>query len=128
MLLVDRLLEIRERESLSEMIVRPDMIFVGKDGKLDDASYPEIISQALAAHEGFRKLGSRNPQQEGFLLGIKNLEIAGSAHVGDTLRISVFKVAKYGGFGIVRGEVRNGNTLIASGEVKVWQEDGMAAA
>jgi radical SAM protein with 4Fe4S-binding SPASM domain len=128
MLLVDRLLEIRERESLSEMIVRADMIFVGKDGKLDDASYPEIISQALAAHEGFRKLGSRNPQQEGFLLGIKNLEIAGSARVGDTLRISVFKVAKYGGFGIVRGEVRNGNTLIASGEVKVWQEDGMAAA
>jgi radical SAM protein with 4Fe4S-binding SPASM domain len=128
MLLIDRLLEIRERASLSEMIVRADMIFVGKDGKLDDASYPEIISQAIAAQEGFRKLGSRNPQQEGFLLGIKNLVIPGSARVGDTLRISVFKVAKYGDFGIIQGEVRNGDTLIASGEVKVWQGDSKAAA
>jgi radical SAM protein with 4Fe4S-binding SPASM domain len=128
MLLIDRLLEIQERASLSEMIVRADMIFVGKDGKLDDASFPEIISQAIAAQEGFRKLGSRDPRQEGFLLGVKNLEISGSARVGDTLRISVFKVAKYGDFGIIQGEVRNGDTVIARGEVKVFQGNGKAAA
>jgi radical SAM protein with 4Fe4S-binding SPASM domain len=128
MLLIDRLLEIQERASLSEMIVRPDMLFVGSDGRLDEASYPEIMSQALAAHEGFRKIGSHNPQQEGFLLGIKNLAISGSARVGDTLRISIFKVAKYGDFGILRGEVRNGDTLIASGELKVWQDNSKAAA
>jgi len=128
MLLIDRLLEIQERASLSEMIVRPDMIFVGDDGKLDEASYPEIISQAIAAQEGFRKIGSRSPQQEGFLLGIKNLAISGSARVGDTLRISVLKVARYGDFGIIQGEIRNGDTLIASGEVKVWQGDSKAAA
>ncbi len=127
MLLIDRLLEIRERASLSEMTVREDMVFVGKDGTLDNASYPEIISQAIAAQEGFRKLGSRNPHQEGFLLGIKNLEIFGSAHIGDTLRISVLKVAKYGDFGIIRGEVKNNDTVIARGEVKVWQGDGKAA-
>ena len=56
MLLIDRLLEVKERESVSEMTVRKDGIFVGSDGKLDDASYGEIISQALAAMEGFRKL------------------------------------------------------------------------
>jgi predicted hotdog family 3-hydroxylacyl-ACP dehydratase len=128
MLLIDRLLEIQERASLSEMIVRPDMLFVGSDGKLDEASYPEIMSQALAAHEGFRKIGSHNPQKEGFLLGIKNLAISGSARVGDTLRISVFKVAKYGDFGILRGEVRNGDALIASGELKVWQDNSKVAA
>jgi radical SAM protein with 4Fe4S-binding SPASM domain len=128
MLLIDRLLEIQERASLSEMIVRPDMVFVGEDGKLDNASYPEIISQAIAAQEGFRKLGSRSPQREGFLLGIKNLVITGSAKVGDTLRISVLKVAKYGDFGIIQGEVMNGDSLVASGEVKVWQGDGKAAS
>jgi radical SAM protein with 4Fe4S-binding SPASM domain len=128
MLLIDRLLEVKERASLSEMTVRADMLFVGKDGKLDDASYPEIISQAIAAQEGFRKLGSRGPQQEGFLLGVKNLEVSGSAWVGDTLQISVFKVAKYGDFGIIQGEVRNGVTVIARGEVKVFQGNGKAAA
>lgn len=128
MLLIDRLLEIQERASLSEMIVRPDMAFVGEDGTLDDAAYPEIISQAIAAQEGFRKMGSRDPHQEGFLLGIKNIGIVGRARVGDTLRISVLKVAKYGDFGIIQGEVRNGSALIAHGEVKVWQGNGKAAA
>jgi predicted hotdog family 3-hydroxylacyl-ACP dehydratase len=122
MLLIDRILEVKERASLSEMKVREDMVFVNKNGMLDDASYPEIISQALAAMEGFRRIGSSNPLREGFMLGIKNLKVLGSARVGDTLHISIFKIAKYGDFGIVRGEVRNGDTLIAQGEVKVWQD------
>lgn len=127
MLLLDRLLEMKERSSLSEMTVKADMIFVGDDGTLDHASYPEIIGQAIAAQEGFRKLGCREAQPEGFLLGVKNLEITGSARVGDTLRIFVRKVAKYGDFGIVRGEIRKGDVVIASGEIKVWQGDGKAA-
>ncbi len=127
MLLIDRLLELRERESISEMTVRQDMVFVSENGKLDEASYPEIISQALAAMEGFREVGSRNPQQEGYLLGIKNFEILGSARVGDILRIVIYKVAKLGDFGIIRGEIRKENTIIAHGELKVWR-DGKAAA
>ena len=127
MLMIDRLLEVRERASSSEMTVLQEMVFVGKDGKLDEASYPEIMSQAIAAQEGFRKLGSRDPQQEGFLLGIKNIVITGSAKVGDVLRISMFKVAKYGDFGIIQGEVTKGDAVIARGELKVWQSDGKAA-
>jgi radical SAM protein with 4Fe4S-binding SPASM domain len=127
MLMIDRLLEVRERASTSEMTVLQEMVFVGKDGKLDETSYPEIMSQAIAAQEGFRKLGSRNPQQEGFLLGIKNIVIIGSAKVGDVLRISMFKVAKYGDFGIIQGEVTKDGAVIARGELKVWQSDGKAA-
>jgi predicted hotdog family 3-hydroxylacyl-ACP dehydratase len=108
------------------MTVLEEMVFVGDDGTLDETSYPEIMSQAIAAQEGFRKLGSRNPQQEGFLLGIKNIEILGSARVGDVLRISMFKVAKYGDFGIIQGDVKKGDTVIARGELKVWQSDGKA--
>jgi hypothetical protein len=52
------------------------------------------------------------------------MEILGSARVGDTLRISVFKAAKLGDFGIVRGEIYNGDELIVRGEIKVWQSDG----
>lgn len=128
MLLIDRLLEVKERASVSEMTVRADMVFVNNDGQLDDASYPEIISQAIAAQEGFRKLGSGNSQQEGYLLGMKKLEILGFARVGDILRISVFKATKYGDFGIIKGEVYNGTELVARGEVKVWQSDGKASA
>jgi radical SAM protein with 4Fe4S-binding SPASM domain len=128
MLLIDRLLEMKERASISEMTVRGDMIFVDSKGMLDDASYPEIISQALAAMEGFRRLGNHDAQAEGFLLGIKKLEILGTARIDDTLRIEVYKAVKYGDFGIVKGEVYKGDELIARGEVKVWQSDNKAAA
>lgn len=126
MLLIDRLIEMKERASVSEMIVKADSIFVGTDGTLDDSSYPEIISQAIAAQEGFRKLGCRNGQPGGFLLGIKKLEVLGAASIGDTLRISVFKAAKYGDFGIINGEVCKNGEVIARGEVKVWQSDSGA--
>jgi radical SAM protein with 4Fe4S-binding SPASM domain len=128
MLLIDRLLEMKERSSLSEMTVKANTIFVGADNRLDDASYPEILAQAIAAQEGFRKLGCRDVQPEGFLLGLKNLEIIGSAGVGDTLQIFVQKVAKYGDFGIIQGEVRKGTDVIARGELKVYQSDGKVAA
>lgn len=128
MLLIDRLLEMKERTSISEMTVREDMIFVDEKGNLDDASYPEIISQAIAAMEGFRKIGNHDAQAEGFLLGVKKLAIFGKAHVGDTLRISLQKAEKYGDFGIVKGEIFRSDELIASGELKVWQNNGGAAA
>jgi predicted hotdog family 3-hydroxylacyl-ACP dehydratase len=121
MLLIDRLLEVNERASVSEMTVRADMIFVDTDGRLDEVSYPEIISQAVAAHEGFKRFGSRNPLVEGFLLGIRNLEILGESFAGDTLNISLYKKTKFGDFGILTGEVFNGEKLIARGEIKVWQ-------
>jgi hypothetical protein len=110
------------------MTVRADSIFVNGTGTLDDASYPEIISQAIAAQEGFRKLGSREAQPEGYLLGVKKLEVLGTARIGDLLRISVFKAAKYGDFGIVNGEVYRGAELIARGEVKVFQGDNGTVA
>jgi radical SAM protein with 4Fe4S-binding SPASM domain len=123
MLLIDRLVEMKERSSVSEMTVKADSIFVNGSGRLDEASYPEIISQAIAAQEGFRKLGSRDAQPEGYLLGIKKLEVFGEARIGDALKISVVKTAKYGDFGIVNGEVFNNGKLIARGEVKVFQSD-----
>jgi radical SAM protein with 4Fe4S-binding SPASM domain len=128
MLLIDRLLEVKERASVSEMTVRENMVFVDENGRLDEASYPEIISQAIAAQEGFRKLGTRHPLQEGLLLGVKKLEILGQARIGDTLHISVYKAAKYGDFGIITGEVYKGEELIARGEVKVWQNERKEAA
>jgi predicted hotdog family 3-hydroxylacyl-ACP dehydratase len=127
MLMIDNLLEVMERASVSEMTVRSDMLFVAENGELDEAAYPEMISQAIAAQEGFRKIGSRNSELEGFLLGIKEMEIFAKAKVGDTLRISVYKAAKYGDFGIISGKVSRGTELLARGEIKVWQNTGESA-
>ncbi|MEW6599917.1 MAG: radical SAM protein [Nitrospirota bacterium] len=128
MRVVDRLLEVSERKSLSELQISDDSIFVGEDGKLNEVSYPEIFSQAIAAQDGFKNLGNGGGSAEGLLLGIKNLEILGSAGVGDKLRVSVYKAARLGGFGIIKGEIFKGEDLIARGEIKVWHKDKDIAA
>ncbi len=123
MLIVDRLIEISERKSMSEVEIPEDSILVGEDGRLDEVSYPEIFSQAIAAQNGFRNMGSGESGAKGLLLGIKNLEILDSACVGDKLRVWVYKAAKFGAFGIIKGEVFKGDDLIARGEIKVWHSD-----
>jgi radical SAM protein with 4Fe4S-binding SPASM domain len=123
MLMVERVLEIGERVSVCEMHLSDDNLFTDEDGKLDAASYPELISQAIAAREGFRNLGDKTYQPEGFLVGIKNMEVLGTAVVGDTLQVAVYKSARYGEFGIVCGEISKEGTIIARGEIKVWRKD-----
>ena len=127
MLLIDKLIEIKERSSVSEMEISDDMIFIGEKGILDRESYAEIISQAIAAQDGFKHFGNNRTRSEGLLLGIKNLEVFGDARVGDKLSIHVYKVAKYGDFGIIQGEVFKGNDVIARGEIKLWQNDNSPA-
>lgn len=123
MLIVNKLVAIKERESITEVEISKNTIFVSEDGRLDEASYPEIIAQSIAAQDGFRKLRNGGNGPKGFLLGVKNLEILGSARVGDTLRVSACKVAKYGGFGVIKGEIFKGDDIIARGEIKVWQDE-----
>ena len=123
MLMVNTLLEVKERECLAELVVSEDNIFTDQDGRLDEAAYPEIISQAIAAHNGFKHLGNGNGASKGFLLGVKNLEIFRPVFAGDTLRISAYKVARYGEFGVIKGEVSRGSEMVARGEIKVWHNE-----
>jgi len=65
-----------------------------------------------------------NSVVDGFLLGAKNLEIFGTAEIGKSLTVSIFKYAYYGDFGVVQGRVTCGDELLAQGEVKFWENKG----
>ena len=119
MRVVDRLLAVGERTAMVEAVMRADSPFAGADGAVDEAVFLELMAQAAAAMNGFR---SRDPQpaHQGFLLGTRGLTVHAPARVGDTLRVKVFKTARYGGFGVVSGEVLRGECLLAQGDLKVW--------
>ncbi|MEK6528767.1 MAG: hypothetical protein AABZ36_07810, partial [Nitrospirota bacterium] len=114
---------VNEKSSVAELEISKDMIFVNGHGRLDEVSYPEIISQAIAAQNGFRHAGNGGFNSQGLLLGVKNLEILGSTSIGDRLRVVVNKVAKYSEFGVIKGEIFNGADLIARGEVTIWHSE-----
>ena len=122
MRIIDKLVKVGERSADITVKLSKDMPFIDETGFLDETAYLEMIAQAAAALNGFKYMDTSKPTPEGFLLGAKKLEILGSAHVGNTLKISVYKYAKYGGFGIIKGTVSRDNHVLAKGEVKIWHE------
>ena len=127
MRVADRLLEVAERSAVVEYVVPAEGPFIMADGRLDEAAYMELMAQAIAALNGFRTRGNGNGRRRGLLLGAENLEVLGDSRCGDRLSVSVFKYAKYGDFGVVKGTVTRGADVLARGEIKVWHEGGEAA-
>lgn len=124
MRVVDTLLTVAERSAQISVKILEGMPSVGENGIIDDAIYLEMMAQSIAALNGFKQMGASESAPDGFLLGAKKLEISGKARVGDTLHISVYKYARYGDFGIVKGTVSRGNHVLARGEITVWHNTG----
>lgn len=121
MQVIDTLMSIGERTANINVTISNDMLFVRDDGTLDETAYIELIAQSIAAQAGFKQLGTTSQTVDGFLLGAKDLEIFGQAHIGDKLTISILKYARFGNFGIFKGKVFRDQDLLAQGEVKVWE-------
>jgi predicted hotdog family 3-hydroxylacyl-ACP dehydratase len=122
MRLIDALLAVSERSGEVSVTVSDEMPFVGEDGILVETAYLEMMAQAIAAMNGFRQLGRSGSSLEGYLVGAQELEILGTARVGDKLNIAVHKEARYSGFAIVKGTVSRDDTVLARGEIKIWHD------
>lgn len=122
MRIIDTLDRLAERSASCSVLIKKDMPFIEDDGSVDNVAYLEMIAQSIAALNGFRNMNESGSSPEGYLLGAKNLSITGRAEAGDRLSIMVFKYARYGGFGVVKGIVSKNNEVIARGEIKVWHK------
>lgn len=123
MRIIDKLIRIGERTAEVSATVRDDMPFVGKNRVIDACAYMEFMAQSMAALNGFKYAGVSDSEPEGYLLGAKDFQILKPAAAGDTLNICVYKYARYGDFGIVKGTVSKDGEVIARGEIKIWHRD-----
>jgi radical SAM protein with 4Fe4S-binding SPASM domain len=124
MRVVDDLVGTGERSGEVSVRVSEEMPFVGEDGAVDEAAYFEMMAQSIAALNGFKQLGRSASAPGGYLVGAQKLEVLGSARVGDTLNVSVYKETRFGKFGVVKGSVSRNDTVLARGEIKIWQDGG----
>lgn len=122
MRIIDTIDKLAERCAQCSVLIKEDMPFIEKDGSVDHVAYLEMMAQSIAALNGFRNMGASDSAPEGYLLGAKNLKINKTAYAGDSLSIMVFKYARYGGFGIVKGVVKRDNEILAEGEIKIWHK------
>ena len=93
----------------------------------DDVAYLEIIAQSMAALEAYAALGSEGGVFGGFLVGAEDLEVLGTARVGDRLHVLVRKDTRIGKYGIVSGTILRDDSALARGQIKIWREAGAPA-
>ncbi|PLY02790.1 MAG: 3-hydroxyacyl-ACP dehydratase [Desulfuromonas sp.] len=120
MRLVDRLVDIDDKNGTIEADIRADCPLVDASGVLDDIALTELIAQAYAMIKGYNDLLDAAPVRQGFLVGIKKLTRQASANSGDTLRIAIRTIAEFDDLAIARGEIWRADECLAEGEIKVW--------
>ncbi len=121
MLMVDDLMSVIDKTAETKTVIGKDHPFVRPDGTLEECVFVEMIAQTIAAGSGHDLTEEKRKTQQGYLLGIKNMKISGTARVGDTLKTTAFKSAQFGDFGIIEGKVTRGEEVLACGEIKVVQ-------
>jgi len=125
MRLVDTLLSVHEGCGVTESVLPRTSLMADGEGRLDEVTFMEMIAQSYAAFKGYMDLLEGRHAGEGFLVGVRRLEITGRAYAGDRLLTSIRTVTSFGDFAVVEGSVTRGDDTVASGIIKVWLvEDG----
>lgn len=94
--------------------------YLGEDGRLEPVAMAELIAQCFAAGAGAyqQSLGKKQPQK-GYLAALRDFRVYGDAYRGQTLTVTVERIASLGAIIVVQGEVRCGDTLLATSQCKV---------
>jgi len=122
MRMIDRLVQIGERETRTIFDVTADCLLVDQTGRLDELAYVEMIAQSFAASHGYHLSPEQRRHHRGLLLGVKDLAVSGEARIGDSLTVQLKKVTRFGAFGVVEGAIyRQDGTLVATGQIKIWR-------
>ena len=120
MRMVDLLVAFRPGYGVAEAVVSPENPLAAPDGALEPEALIELMAQGYAALKGYDDLLHHRPVRRGFLVGIQSLRVAGTARVGDRLRIVVETVKALEPFYVAAGEVTKDRVGIASATLKLW--------
>jgi 3-hydroxymyristoyl/3-hydroxydecanoyl-(acyl carrier protein) dehydratase len=116
--MVDRLVSVEGRSATSVFLVKEGNIFV-KQGRFQESGLMENIAQTAAAMEGFRARSGGGELKNGYIGGIKNLEINALPAVGTVLTTVVTESNFVMNTSIVNGQVMAGDQVIARCEMKI---------
>lgn len=123
MRLVDTLVSVNDGCAVTESVLPRSAMTADAEGKLDEVAFMELIAQSYAAFKGYADRMEGKPPGQGFLVGVRRLEITGTAYSGDRLLTSIRAVAATGAFAVVEGAVTRDDETLASGTLTLWLVD-----
>ncbi len=121
---IKRILYIGEKIGHVESEIKRDNIFLDSSANLDRCLFVEMVAQAAGALESFKDMKNSPRALKGFLADVSNFEFSGSAGIGDVLKIEITKIVDMDKIALLRGEVFKNKELIASGNIKLFRENG----
>ena len=118
MVMVDRLVEIVDKTTVTALLIREDNVFC-EGGTFREPGLIENMAQTAAAGVG-AKPGNSGEAPLGFIGGIRNLKIDGCPKVGQEIITRVTVLHEVFQATIVQGEVFLNDQLIAACELKIF--------
>lgn len=122
MLAIDTLLAADAATGRVALRARPDAWYMRPDGRWDEIAGIELISQAAAALNGHDARSRGSPPPAGFLAEVRQYTVTDTVSAGDALTIEIRRTTEFGGFAVMTGELRRGDTPVATAELTFWKE------
>lgn len=119
MVMVSGLLSADEKGISTYLQLEENNIFI-QDGYFRENGLIENIAQSAAAMNGYRAMIEGEPVKNGYIGGIKNLEIFALPKTGQQLITRVIETNNVMGASIIEGEVYCDKQLITKCEMKVF--------
>jgi 3-hydroxyacyl-[acyl-carrier-protein] dehydratase len=120
LLLVETLIGRKESRSEAEAVLPQTGLFV-EDGVVQGEYFIELVAQTAALGNCYDRRVSGSPPEGGMIVGVDGFSWPGTPLGPGIVRIRTEVVMVFGPMKVVRGEVWKGPTLLAVGEVKVWE-------
>lgn len=120
MLLIDTLLTAEAGSGCAETTISHDGIAMSDSRELAPAIFIELMAQTYAAVKGWEILQTGKEFPIGYLVGVQKFKAIGTATSGQKLTINVETVGEFEGFAVVEGFVKQSDTILAQGKIKLW--------
>ena len=117
MLWLDQLVEFSEDWGRVVGHVPPGHLFADGTGALHPSASIELLAQAAAAHEGYRRRIGGQPVGGGFLVGIRNFALRRAPRFDEELTVTAERRWTAGPMQVTSGSVRDAEGVLAEGEM-----------
>ncbi len=118
--LIETLQAVDDRGGRADVCIPDNPVFIAADGRLDPTAHLELIAQTFASVKGWRERHRNTLPQTGYLVGVDDFTLSGSAGIGDRLTTTIQEDDSFAPFVRVRGRVHLGSRCLARGRLKLW--------
>jgi len=118
-LMLDAFYDGNETEAYTGLTVHADMMFC-ENGQFTEPGLIEHIAQSASAQAGYKAYRHRESTPLGFIGEVKKFRVFRLPAVGEQLRTSVQVLSEVLHFSLITAEVKSGDELIATCQMKIF--------